>query len=183
MENRVRPLMILLLLVGMFPAALMADPTWGRSYARNNLGIRLGWVGAPNGISFRRTYGNGHAFEVLAGYSYKYARHTELPEIKKGNSFVGISYQPHLTIGEGNLAVGIYGDLGVRLNYHHYRYFSDRSSGPKVTPDLTGGVGMLVEFSETVEVFGDMHVKYYSNPGNFYAPGVESGLGIRFALN
>ena len=40
--------------------------------------------------------------------------------------FLGISYQPQFVMSDGGaVAVGIYGDFGVRLNYHHYRYISN----------------------------------------------------------
>jgi hypothetical protein len=178
---RIAIIATLLLLTSMH---LSADPR--RHYGggdHTSIGIRMGWVGAPNGFTYRRSFNGGHAFEAIAGYNIKYGRRTDSPLLRKGNSFLGISYAPHLTIYDGNIAVGIYADMGVRINIHHYRSFNVPSRGFPITPDLVGGLGMQIEFSEQVEVFGDMHFKYFSVPGNYYAPGVESGAGIRFWLN
>jgi hypothetical protein len=182
MEIRSRHLLSLVTLLLLLPGALLATPR-PRSYGVNSFGVRLGWVGAPNGVSFRRTFGDGQSFEILAGYSPKYGRHAEIPETRKGNSFIGISYQPQFTMSDGGaVAVGLYADLGARLNYHHYRYISNPAAGPKISPDVTAGIGMMLDFNESVQIFADMKVKYYNSPGNFYAPGVESGAGIRFTL-
>lgn len=164
-------------------ATVFAGPTkYGRSgYGSTSVGIRLGWVGAPNGFSYRKSVAPGHAFEFVAGYNPKYGRHSSADFFHKGNTFLSLSYAPNLTMSENNLAVGIYGDFGVRMNLHHYR-FSELNTAPVITPDLFAGLGIQIEFMEAVEVFGDMHVKYYSTPGNYFTPGVESGLGIRFRI-
>ncbi len=150
---------------------------------RTSIGLRIGWVGGPNGLTVRRSLGNGCAFEFVAGYSPKYARRTELPAYKKGNSFVGASFAPYFLVAEGDLGVALTADIGARLNYHHYRPIGIDDGVAKITPEVIGGFGMQVEFSEKVEVFGDVHLKYYNEPHGDYVAGIESGFGIRFAIN
>lgn len=164
---------------------LHADPTrryGGGGDSHTSIGLRAGWIGAPNGLTVRRVVGPGLAFEFVAGYNMKYARHTELPTLKKGNSFVGVSFAPHFLMTEGNLGVALTLDMGARLNYHHYRYFAYPEYGPKITPELIGGGGIQVEFSETVEIFADVHLKYFNEPHGSYVAGIESGFGVRFVL-
>jgi|GEM_PF-2826719 len=152
---------------------------WGRT----SLGVRLGWSGGPNGMTLRRDMGNGSAFEFVAGYNAKVGRNAEnLPAHKKGNSFVGASYAPYLLMSEGNLGVALTADLGARLRYHHYRPIANPNAGWKITPDAIAGVGMQIEFSESVEIFADIHVNYYNRIDNVYQAGVESGLGLRLTL-
>jgi hypothetical protein len=164
--------------------SLSAEPTrhWGGGN-HTSIGVRAGWIGAPNGLTVRRVVGNGAAFEFVAGYNHKYARHSDLPLLKKGNTFVGASFAPYFLMSEGNLGVALTADLGARLNYHNYRYINNPEYGPKITPEVIGGIGIQVEFSEAVELFADVHVKYFNEPHNSYVPGIESGLGIRFVLN
>lgn len=182
METRSRLLLSLVTLLLLLPGSLLATPR-PRSYGVNSLGVRLGWVGAPNGVTFRRTFADGQSFELLAGYNPKYGRHAEIPTARKGNSFIGISYQPQFTMSDGgSVAIGLYADLGARLNYHHYRYISNPAAGPKVSPDVSAGIGMILEINESVQIFADMKVKYFNSPGNFYAAGVESGAGLRVNL-
>jgi hypothetical protein len=182
METRSRLLLSLVTLLLLLPGSLLATPR-PRSYGVNSLGVRLGWIGAPNGVTFRRTFADGQSFELLAGYNMKYGRHAEIPTARKGNSFIGISYQPQFTMSDGgSVTIGLYADLGARLNYHHYRYISNPAAGPKVSPDVSAGVGMILEINESVQIFADMKVKYFNSPGNFYAPGVESGAGLRVNL-
>ncbi|MEY3441906.1 MAG: hypothetical protein RLZZ519_187 [Bacteroidota bacterium] len=174
--------LLMLLLCGSL--SLSAEPT---RYSRGggnhtSVGLRAGWIGAPNGLTVRRVVGNGVAFEFVAGYNHKYARHTELPALKKGNSFAGASFAPFFLMSEGNLGVALTADIGARLNYHHYRYFNSPEYGPKITPEVIGGFGIQVEFSESVELFADLHVKYFNEPHNNYVPGIESGLGLRIVL-
>jgi hypothetical protein len=182
METRSRLLLSLVTLLLLLPGSLLATPR-PRSYGVNSLGVRLGWVGAPNGVTFRRTFADGQSFELLAGYNPKYGRHAEIPTARKGNSFIGISYQPQFTMSDGgSVAIGLYADLGARLNYHHYRYISNPAAGPKLSPDVSAGIGMILEINESVQIFADMKVKYFNSPGNFYAAGVESGAGLRVNL-
>ena len=84
---------------------------------------------------------------------------------------------------EGNLGVAITADMGARLRYHNYRPIAAEGAGMKITPDLIAGLGLQLEFSESVEVFADIHVNYYNRYDNIYVPGVESGLGLRISLN
>jgi hypothetical protein len=162
---------------------LYAGPRHRFSDSRTSVGLRLGWVGGPNGLSVRQVVAPGHAFEFVAGYSPKYGRRLDVPDIKKGNTFLSASYSPYFLVSEGNLGVSIYGDVGLRMNYHHYRYFEYKEWGPKLTPEVIGGIGMQIEFSERVELYGDLHVKYFNAPGNVYMAGIESGAGLRVALN
>ena len=149
-----------------------------------SLGIRLGWSGAPNGITLRHNAGSGHAFEFVLGYNAKVGRTTEsLTPLQKGNSFLGASYAPYFLMVEGNLGVALTADLGARLRYHHYRPIAAEGAGMKITPDLLAGLGIQLEFSESVELFADLHVNYYNRYDNIYVPGVESGLGLRIMLN
>ena len=164
-------------------AQLHAAPTGHSPYGHTTVGMRLGWIGGPNGLTIRREIGNGHAFEFVGGYNAKYGRHADIPAIRKGNSFVGASYAPFFRMAEGNVGVSLLADIGMRLNYHHYRYIGTPNNGGKITPEATGGIGMQVEFSETVEVFADIHVKYFNEPHGDYVPGMDSGIGIRFAIN
>ncbi len=181
MENYTVVLLMLLLCSAL---SLSAEPT---RYSRGggdhtSVGLRLGWVGAPNGLTVRRVVTNGVAFEFVAGYNQKYGRHADLPMLKKGNSFVGASFAPFFLMSEGNLGVALTADIGARLNYHHYRLISSREFGPKITPEVLGGIGIQIEFSESVELFADLHVKYFNEPHNNYVPGIESGLGFRIVL-
>ncbi len=181
MKNYSIVLCAFLLMVG--TQNLHAEPTLsGGGDSHTSVGLRLGWIGAPNGLTVRRVVGNGVAFEFVAGYNHKYARRTELPTLKKGNTFIGASFAPHFLMSEGNLGVALTADIGARLNYHHYRYFNSPEFGPKITPEVIGGFGIQVEFSESVELFADLHVKYFNEPHNNYVPGIESGLGLRFVL-
>jgi hypothetical protein len=179
-----KSILVLLVVLLVSSVSLHANPNrhWGGGN-HTSIGFRAGWVGAPNGLTLRRTVGNAAAFEFIAGYNHKYARRSELPTMKKGNSFLGVSFAPYFLMSEGNLGVALTMDLGARLNYHHYRYFAYPEYGPKITPEVTGGLGMQLEFSETVEVFADVHVKYFNEPHGSYVPGVESGLGLRIVLN
>ena len=182
MKSYAKILLALLLLLS--AQQVSADP--GRHYGgynRTAIGLRLGWVGGPNGLTVRRTFGNACAFEFVAGYSPKYARRSELPDYKKGNSFVGASFAPYFLIAEGDLGVALTADLGARLNYHHYRLMGTDDGIAKITPEVIGGLGMQVEFSESVELFGDIHLKYFNEPHGNYVAGIESGVGIRFAIN
>lgn len=165
--------------------ALYAGPHSHRWGGGNHtaIGFRAGWIGAPNGLTVRTVVGNGLAFEFVAGYNQKYGRHADIPTIKKGNSFLSASIAPFFLMSEGNIGVALTADLGVRMNYHHYRYFQYPEWGPKITPEAIGGVGMQLEFSEAVELFGDIHLKYFNEPHNNYVAGIESGLGLRFVLN
>lgn len=152
-------------------------------WERTSLGVRLGWSGGPNGMTLRKDMGNGNAFEFVAGYNAKVGRNADnLPAHKKGNSFVGASYAPYFLMTEGNLGVAFTADIGARLRYHHYRPIVNSNAGWKITPDAIAGLGMQVEFSETVEIFADVHVNYYNRINNVYVPGVESGLGFRITL-
>jgi hypothetical protein len=181
MKNYIRVLLVFLFVSSSI--SVFAGPTyhWGGGN-HTSIGFRAGWIGAPNGLTVRRTVGSAAAFEFVAGYNNKYARRTELPTLKKGNSFVGVSFAPYFLMSEGNLGVALTADIGARLNYHHYRYFAYPEFGPKITPELTGGLGMQFEFNEAVEIFADVHLKYFNEPHGSYVPGVESGMGIRFVL-
>lgn len=161
---------------------LKAEPLRRQCYYRTSLGLRLGWIGGPNGLTVRRVVGQASAFEFVAGYNGKYGRRADIPELKKGNSFIGASYAPFLLMSDGNIGVALVADMGFRLNYHHYRYIGAGNPGGKITPEVIGGLGMQIEFSEVVEVFGDIHLKYFNEPQGSYTAGMESGLGIRFAL-
>lgn len=162
---------------------LEAGPTYG-GWQKTSVGVRLGWSGAPNGLSVRRNFLPGQAFELVAGYNGKVGRHAEnLPGYRKGNSFVGASYAPCIEMGNGGLEVAFNADLGARLRYHHYRSFRFDDTGWKITPDFIAGLGMQVEFSEKVQVFADLHVNYFNRNDNVYVPGVESGMGFRVVLN
>ncbi len=170
-------------MVTMMNTQVKAGPGYGGS-GGSSLGIRLGWSGAPNGLTLRRDAGSGHAFEFVLGYNGKVGRTTEsLPPLKKGNSFLGASYSPYFLMTEGNLGVALTADLGARLRYHHYRPIAAEGAGMKITPDLIAGLGMQLEFSESVELFADIHITYYNRYDNIYVPGVESGLGLRIAIN
>ncbi len=174
---------LLALLIVLVAQQVSANPRRHYSYERTSIGFRAGWIGAPNGLTVRKVVGNAVAFEFVAGYNHKYGRHSDIPDIKKGNSFVGASFAPFFLVSEGNLGVAITADIGARLNYHHYRFISIPEWGPKITPEAIAGLGMQVEFSEKVELFADCHVKYFNEPHGNYVAGIESGLGIRFALN
>lgn len=162
---------------------MKAAPSGHNYGGRTSVGIRMGWIGAPNGLTVRHVVQDGHAFEFVGGYNSKYARHADIPEIKKGNSFVGASYAPYLLMSDGNVGFALLADIGMRMNYHHYRYIGRGNGGGKITPEAIGGLGVQVEFSEKVEVFADIHLKYFNEPHGDYVAGMDSGLGIRFALN
>ena len=173
---------IILMSVSAFTVS-MARPSYSGGWTRTSVGLRLGWNGGPNGLTIRRNFAPGQAFEVIAGYNDKYGGRSEIPALKAGNTFIGISYAPFLLVSEGNVGVALVGDVGIRANYHHYRYISRPDWGAKITPEITAGGGIQIEFSESVEIFADLHLKYFSDPHNYYVPGMESGLGVRIAIN
>jgi hypothetical protein len=181
MKSYAMPLIALMMISA--TTQLYAGPGRHYSYDRTSIGFRAGWVGAPNGLTIRKVVGNGSAFEFVGGYNHKYARRTELPLLRKGNSFLGASYAPFFLVSEGNIGVALTADIGARLNFHHYRTWSNEQGVSKITPEAIGGLGMQVEFSEKVEIFADVHLKYFNEPHGSYVPGIESGMGIRFALH
>lgn len=181
MKKTVVAITALLTLVLCFDASLYAGPTYG-GWGRTSVGVRFGWNGGPNGLTLRREFASGHAFEALAGYNGKHARHADIPALRKGNSFIGVSYAPFLR-PQGDYGVALNADFGARLNYHHYRIIGYPGGGWKITPEVTAGLGIQVDLAETIEVFADLHVKYFSDPHNYYLIGMESGLGVRVVLN
>ena len=182
--RRSRSRLVIALILTSLAGNLLAGPTYKHgSWKKTSLGIRLGWSGGPNGLSLRKQVLPGQAFEMTLGYNGKAARHADIPAIRKGCSFLGASYSPSVSMAEGNLQVDMYADFGARMRYHHYRRLSFGSGAWKVTPDLIAGAGMQVEFSESVQVFGDIHLNYYNRSDNVYVPGVESGVGIRLVVN
>lgn len=172
---------LLLIALGIW-GSVEAGPTYG-GYSRKSIGLRLGWSGAPNGLTFRHVVAPNHAFEFVAGYNGKVGRTADLPFIRKGNTFVSASYAPFFKLGDDYFAVLIYADAGARLRNHHYRRMTVRGEGWKITPEVFAGLGMQIEFTASVEIFADLHINYYNRYDNLYVPGVESGLGIRFVLN
>lgn len=149
---------------------------------KTSFGVRAGWSGGPNGLTLRRVFAPNQAFEVVAGYNIKEGRGTELPFHKQGNTFLGIAYQPFFMTCESDIGVGFFANLGARVRYHNYRPWSLEGAS-KITPDLFAGLGMQVELGESVELFGDLNIKYFNKLNNAYVMGLESGLGIRFVLN
>lgn len=172
--------LILLLFVSLFKSELHAggDRPGGRS-----LGIRLGWSGGPNGLTYRKVFAYSQAFELVAGYNGKEARTADADWYKKGNTFLGITYAPFLYMGDGGTAFVIHANLGTRLRYHNYRNWGSGLNAPKVTPDVFAGGGVQLEFGDAVELFADLNMKYYNQSRNGYIMGLESGVGVRFALN
>lgn len=149
-----------------------------------SLGIRLGWSGGPNGLTYRNVFAYSQAFELVAGYNGKEARTSEEPWYKKGNTFLGITYAPFLYLSNGGgTAFVIHANLGTRVRYHNYRSWGSGTGNPVITPDLFAGGGVQLEFGDAVELFADLNMKYYNQSRNGYIMGLESGLGLRFALN
>jgi hypothetical protein len=183
MKSYAKVLLALLPILTALPAFAGGNGHYGGGDNHTSVGVRLGWIGAPNGLSVRRTVGNAGAFEFVAGYNGKYARRTELPQLRKGNSFIGASFAPYFLVSEGNIGVALTADMGLRLNYHHYRLVGDGSGASKITAEAVLGAGMQVEFSERVELFADAHLKYFNEPHGFYVLGIESGAGLRIRLN
>ncbi|HHG86646.1 MAG TPA: hypothetical protein ENJ82_17995, partial [Bacteroidetes bacterium] len=109
---------IILMSVSAFTVS-MARPSYSGGWTRTSVGLRLGWNGGPNGLTIRRNFAPGQAFEVIAGYNDKYGGRSEIPALKAGNTFIGISYAPFLLVSEGNVGVALVGDVGIRANYHH----------------------------------------------------------------
>lgn len=152
------------------------------SYGKQSIGIRLGWSGAPNGLTYRKVFSYNQAFELVLGYSGKEGRILDVPQYKKGNTFAGITYAPFLTMSDGrDLSVLLNLNLGTRLRYHNYRPVSAEGAW-KVTPDFFGGAGMQVDIGG-VELFADLGIKYYNRIDNNFTWAMESGLGMRIALN
>ena len=148
-----------------------------------SIGIRLGWSGAPNGLTYRKSFYGNQAFEFVVGYNGKVGRTLDLPMYQRGNSFIGASYAPYFEMGNGgSVSCSINADIGARLRVHHYRPFGRNPFGSPVTPDLIAGGGMQLNFNDSVELFADLHMTYYNRYDNAYVPGVESGLGLRFVL-
>lgn len=170
---------IFFLAFGLLFQSAFAGPGRRKSkYRKQSVGVRLGWSGAPNGLTYRTVVAPGQAFEFTAGYNSKMGRRLDVGFAKKGNSFIGASYAPFLFGGNGQMGFGVNADFGLRARIHHYRTFSDN----KITPDLLAGIGVQLEISEKVEVFADCHLKYYNHYSNYYRSGIESGAGMRILL-
>lgn len=163
-----------------------AGPNKYRSsgFLQSSLGLRLGWSGGPNGLSYRRVFAPSQAFEFVAGYNMKEGRTLDIPTYRKGNTFAEFRYAPFTMKYGNNVGVGFNLDLGARLRYHNYRKFKSSYSAEakKITPEMILGGGMLIEVNDRVQFFGDMHVRYYNRISNAWAWAMESGAGIRFVL-
>ena len=185
MGKSIRVAKCLLLLAGFVLAMNVeatAHPYGGGGWNTASIGFRAGFSGGPNGLTYRKAFAPGQAFEAVVGYNGKVGRTLDLPLNRRGNSFAGISYAPFFEMGDRNLSVSLLGDFGARIRYHHYRPFGFGNNGWKMTPDLTAGAGMQVELNGFVQVFADLHLIYFNRYDNLYVPGMESGLGIRLVL-
>ena len=167
---------LLVFATGLLPATPPSGP------GSSAIGIRLGFSGAPNGLTFRKIFAFGHAFEVVAGYNGRVGRTLQLPFGQRGNSFVGISYAPFVEMGDSRLGVALTGDVGLRARYHHYRRWATQNDGGPITPEPFIGGGLQLEFNDSVQLFADLHAVLFNRYDNRYVPGVESGLGIRFVI-
>jgi len=167
---------MVLALMALTVPAQAAGP--GGGWTSTAVGIRLGWSGAPNGLTIRQEVGPGQAFEFVAGYNGKVGRTQNLPFAQRGNSFIGASYAPYLRLA----GISLNADFGARARLHHYRSWRSDGGGAKITPDLIAGGGIQVELGRSVQLFADLHLVYYNRYDNVYAPATESGLGIRFLI-
>jgi hypothetical protein len=171
---------LFLCLVLALPMASWAGPG-GKGQPEYAVGFRAGWVGGPNGATVRMTLGPINAFEFVAGINNKAMRRSQFHNgIYQFDTYLGASYQPSFMIGEEDLSVGFYGNVGPRLRIHNYRFHYGEAR--PITPDLIAGLGMLLT-TRSIQAFADIHVKY-TDPSNYnYAWGLESGLGLRINLN
>lgn len=152
-----------------------------RGGPQTSVGFRAGWSGGPNGLTVHTQLDEVNAFEFIAGVNNKEMRRSVYyGPLGKCDSFLGVSYQPSFMAGDEDLMVGFYLDMGLRARIHNYRLESG-STGLAVTPDAIGGAGFRLDAGH-VQLFADLHVKYYNKANNTYAPGMESGLGFRIKL-
>ena len=159
----------------------------GKGYSSgigSSIGVRAGWSGGPTGISFRRAFAPGQAFELNAGYNPKEGRHSGLTFPRVGNTMVDFRYQPYTYACDGNVGFLIYGSVGGRARIHNYRLINESNTrGMVVTPDFLGGAGCQFEFNDTVEIFADLSAKYHNKKSGEWVWGLESGFGLRVKLN
>ncbi|MCB9230741.1 MAG: hypothetical protein H6581_03720 [Bacteroidia bacterium] len=171
------------LLILFLPFISLAGGTGLTCSSGTTLGIRAGWSGGLNGITLRKSVGMGYSgIEFAVGYSPKEGRRSSLPALQKGNILLSMRYQPMFMMEDYNLGVGFYGSFGLTARIHNSRPLGSER-GSFLTPDLLAGGGMQVEFNDNVEIFADVHLKYYNSFSNVYALSYESGLGIRFRVN
>lgn len=155
-----------------------------KSFSGSTLGLRLGWSGGLNGITYRiGINGSDSGFELTFGYSPKEGRSSGLPVHKRGNLLFSARYQPMFLMTGNNLEVGFFGSLGLSARAHLYRPFGHSSRGLYLTPDLLGGGGFHIQFNDGMQIFADIHLKYYNRFTNQYQMSYESGIGIRFRIN
>lgn len=184
-KTGIRATVILLILVSVSVAGFSRGPSRGYSSGiGSSIGVRAGWSGGPTGISFRRAFARGQAFEINAGYNPKEGRYAGLKFPKVGNSMIDFRYQPFTYAADGNVGFAIYGTIGGRARIHHYRILNESSANNMVvSPDFLGGAGCQFEFNDHVEVFADLSAKYFNKKSGEWVWGIESGFGLRVKLN
>jgi hypothetical protein len=165
--------------VMMLPLLSLAGPGHRRQEHLTAVGFRAGWSGGPNGLTVHKAVNDFSAFEFVAGVNNKAMRRSEFHNGPwQFDTYIGASFQPRLMAGDYDFSVGFYGDFGARARIHNYRFHYGEPN--KITPDLIGGLGMMIQ-TGSVQLFADIHAKYSESNGG-YAPGVESGLGLRLML-
>ena len=180
-----RATVLLLVLVFLSGLLFAAGPRRGSSSGiGTSVGVRVGWSGGPTGITYRRVFAKGNAFEINAGYNAKEGRHSGLKFPKVGNTMIDMRYQPFTYACDGDVGFAIYGSIGGRARIHNYRFLNEASPNTAViTPDFIGGGGVQFEFNDAVEIFADLNANYINKKSGDWVWGMESGFGIRVKIN
>jgi len=152
-----------------------------------SLGLRVGYDGGANGITYARALGDHLGMECSVGYNDKQGRRLEVPYTQKGNTMLNLNLTPYLNKRLPHTAAVIYGNIGLGARFHHYRMTpadpeTKALRGSPVTIDKRAGVGLLVTPVSFLEAFLEINVKHYNTVQNYGAFGTESGIGIRIAM-
>jgi len=158
-----------------------------------SLGVRFGMGGAPIGLSYMRVLTHHSAIEIHAGYNPREGRalvgadgQKVLTGMKKGNTFIGIAFQPYLIAGDRDVSTAFYGNLGVRARFHNY--FSSEAIPKQVMPkspvtiDAFGGLGFTFEVHEAFEVFAELDYSIWRGMSEF-RKGIQATVGARIRMN
>ncbi len=116
---------------------------------------------------------------------------SQSPIFKRGGLILGFAYQPYFHLGSRGFAVNGYGNFGFRMRYHlNPGGFSMGKNGYSLTPEIIGGLGLMFEVSEFLELFFDGGAKFFNEDGDLeninshpYELGFEARAGIRITLN
>lgn len=180
---KTRILIALLMSAFVFPMAYGQKYHYGNAH-RNGIaiGCRLGWGGAPNGVSVQLP-SRKFILESFAGYSIKGYRNVEGTWTQKGSTMMGLSFQPIL-FGEYDDPACFYLNLALnaRINNKKFTPVGEFEDRPAVTPDFRTGIGFQINAANSVNFFLEVNVSYVNSPNNTYDWRQESAAGMRIIL-